>query len=401
MKKAILLFLVASSLTGFYGCKPPGKEMELNYDRPLGPGENALVKITDPEKIPDFTVACACLENLQEAVDNSLNYLSKPSSQQFFPMQGITHQRVKASLEEFSDMLDSDMLASELNRVIRKKFDVYMSVGCDKAGTVLFTGYYTPIFDGSLKRTEKFKYPLYKQPEDLVKTSTGQILGRRLPDGSIVSYPSRAELRNCDALDGNELVWLSNPFEVYIAHVQGSAKIRLGDGQLKTVGYAANNGQPYKSISKLMVKRGVISSENLSLSAMIDYFDSHPDQIDSYVSENPRFVFFRMQEGPPRGSLNEPVIPLRSIATDKDIFPRASLCFIATNLPQMVAGQVTDRIYDGFALDQDTGGAIRAPGRCDVYIGQGADAAKLAGQTYREGRLYYLFLKDSYYINRQ
>jgi membrane-bound lytic murein transglycosylase A len=104
-------------------------------------------------------------------------------------------------------------------------------------------------------------------------------------------------------------------------------------------------------------------------------------------------VFFKKEDGPPRGSLNEPVTAFRSIATDKSIFPRGCLTFISTTLPQTRGGTVVNRLYSGFALDQDTGGAIRAAGRCDVYMGQGDTAGKLAGQTYQEGRLYYLFLK--------
>ena len=86
---------------------------------------------------------------------------------------------------------------------------------------------------------------------------------------------------------------------------------------------------------------------------------------------------------------------MRSIATDKSIFPRGALAFITTTLPQNVGGNIVKRTYSGFALDQDTGGAIRAPGRCDVYMGQGDIAGKMAGQTYQEGRLYYLFLKPA------
>ena len=115
-----------------------------------------------------------------------------------------------------------------------------------------------------------------------------------------------------------------------------------------------------------------------------------------YISRNPRFVFFRNEDGQPRGSINEPVTALRSIATDKSVYPRACLAFLSTALPQANGSGVSQARYQGFALDQDTGGAIRAPGRCDVYMGQGDTAGKLAGQTYREGRLYYLFIKPAY-----
>ena len=126
---------------------------------------------------------------------------------------------------------------------------------------------------------------------------------------------------------------------------------------------------------------------------MIDYFKSHPAEVDKYVRRNPRYVFFQISDGPPRGCLNEPVTAWRTIATDKSIFPRACLTFISTTLPQMERGVVVTRPYGGFALDQDAGGAIRAPGRCDVYMGVGDEAGQLAGQTSQEGKLYYLFLK--------
>ncbi|MHC4463049.1 MAG: 3D domain-containing protein, partial [Planctomycetota bacterium] len=115
-----------------------------------------------------------------------------------------------------------------------------------------------------------------------------------------------------------------------------------------------------------------------------------------YTQMNPRFVFFREEEGEPRGSLNEPVTPNRTIAMDKSIFPRGCLAFISTTLPKVAGDQVVLQPYRGFVLDQDTGGAIRAAGRCDIYIGQGDTAGELAGRIYQEGRLYYLFLKSPF-----
>jgi len=378
------------------GCKSRMRqEIKTRYDRPLPLGSYALRKITNPYEIPDFTIACLDTENLRTTIANSLNYLQKPSSRKFFPCGQISHTQTTESLEAFIELLDSGLTGAQLNEAIRQKFDVYISVGCDDRGTVLFTGYYTPIFEASLKRTRRFQYPLYKTPDDLVKGQDGVIHGRRLPDGRIRPYPSRTEIEDSKMLKGKELVWLSDPFEAYIAHVQGSAKLRLPDGKMITVGYDANNGYEYRSVNQELINDGKISGDKISLSAMIDYFKMHPEQVNIYVRRNPRFVFFRIEEGPPRGSLNEPVIAMRSIATDKSIFPRAALTFITTILPQRTGGNVVKRAYSGFALDQDTGGAIRAPGRCDVYMGEGDIAGQMAGQTYQEGRLYYLFLKPT------
>jgi len=371
--------------------KPPIPE----YSKPLPPGELALRKITDPAEIPDFTRACDDLSNLKTAVNNSLNYFKKPSSNQYFPYGDIGHKQAEDSLKAFLNLIDAGYKGAQLNALIRERFDVYTSVGCDDKGTVLFTGYYTPIFDGATRKGGRFQYPLYGQPEDLEKDSEGNTIGRRTDNG-IVPYPPRAEIENSGMLKGKEIMWLSDPFEVYLVHVQGSAKIRQSDGSLIGIGYAANNGHEYKSIGQQMVNDGKISRDRMSLSAMIAYFKTHPDEVSEYISANPRFVFFRTEDGQPRGSINEPVTTLRSIATDKSVYPRACLAFLSTTLPQAIGSDVSQASYLGFALDQDTGGAIRAPGRCDVYMGQGNTAGRLAGQTYREGRLYYLFIKPEY-----
>ncbi len=330
MKKRILLSVLLLVVAFTFSCRTPTKETKTSYDRPLPPGQYALRKITNPIEIPDFTTACLNLTDLRTAIDNSRSYLNKPSSRQFFPISGISHRRTLESLDAFAELLDSGLRGPQLNQAIREKFDVYMSIGCDDNGTVLFTGYYTPIFNGSLTRTGQFTYPLYKQPDDLIKGPTGEILGRKMPDGTTTPYPSRSVIENSLMLRGNELAWLSDPFEAYIAHVQGSAKLQLPDGKLTTIGYAANNGHEYESVAQALVRDGRIPGDKISLSAMIDYFKRYKDQVEMYVRRNPRFVFFRKEGGPPLGCLNEPVTTLRSIATDKTIFPRASLTFIST-----------------------------------------------------------------------
>jgi len=383
--------------------EPPILEKELppepqkrEYSKQLPPGELSLRKITDAAEIPDFTEACNDLSNLEMAINNSLNYLNKPSSKQFFPYgDDIHHKQAEDSLKAFAKLINSGYSGTQLNALIREQFDVYTSVGCDDKGTVLFTGYFTPIFDGSRESSERFKYPLYGQPEDLVKNAEGITLGRRTGD-SITTYPSRSEIESSGMLKGKEIMWLGDQFEVYIAHVQGSARIRQPDGTLIGIGYAANNGHAYKSIIQKMVDDGKISKNQMSMSSMIAYFKDHPNEVSEYTGLNPRFVFFRIEDGPPRGSINEPVTALRTIATDKSIYPRACLAFLSTTLPRAIGSDVSQDPYAGFALDQDTGGAIRAPGRCDVYMGQGDTAGRLAGQTYREGRLYYLFIKPEY-----
>ena len=398
MKNVAAATLAALVGMGLSACsRPTGRLHEPpaapRYDRPLPPGRQALRKLTDPREIPDFTRACSDRAGLRQAIDYSLSYLSKPSSRKFFPSGDITHKQAVESLKAFGLLLESGPAAGPLNRAIGDLFDVYVSVGCDDKGTVLFTGYYTPIFEAAPRRGGKFQYPLYKQPSDLAKAADGTVLGRRGSDGALSPYPARREIEKSKLLAGQELYWLKDAFEVYIAHVQGSAMLRLPDGRRATVGYAATNGHDYKSVAQKMVTDGRVSAATMSLQAMIAYFRDNPKQVRKYLWHNPRYVFFTETDTEPRGCLNEPVVAMRSIATDKSIFPRACLAMIATRLPRMRQGQIVLEPYSGFALDQDAGGAIRAPGRCDVYMGAGDQAGELAGRTQQEGKLYYLFLK--------
>ena len=388
MKKPWMVILAA--LIAFSGCSKPEKKQ---YDKQLAPGELALRKITDPARLPDLTSACYNRYQLSSAIENSLLYLSKPSSQNYFPYGQISHAKAVESLRVFQELISSGITSQELNRQILSRFDIYESVGCDNQGTVLFTGYYTPIFDGSREQTAKYRYPLYGLPSDLVKDSEGNILGKKLDSGAIVQYPAREEIERSGMLAGTELIWMADKFDVYVAHVQGSAKIRLPDGELITLGYAGNNGHEYKSINAELVKDNRIPADQINLSKMISFFKQYPTLLDSYINKNPRFVFFREQDTQPLGSLNVEVTEMRSIATDKAVYPRGCLAFIDTKLPRQMGTEIVKNPFSSFMLDQDTGGAIRAPGRCDIYMGIGDQAGKLAGYTCEEGGLYYLFLK--------
>ncbi len=357
-----------------------------DYDKPLPPGALALRKI-DPSMYPDFGAAFYSSQStkLREAIDRSLHYLSKKSSQRYFPYGDISHDRAVASLILFREVLSQAKSPEELNQIIRDKFDVYQSVGCDDRGTVLYTGYYTPIFDGSKTRTATLNAPIYKMPKGFAKDVEGN------PAGG--PWKTREQIESGGGLAGQELVWLGDRFQTYVVTVQGSGQIRMADRSIYEIGYAANNGHEYKSIAKELVADGKIPKESLSLNAMIEYFHQHPEDIDTYCWRNPRYVFFQPAPGGPFGCLNEKVTPTYSIATDKDVFPRACLSFIqVASMPG--EGGSNPRQYNGFALDQDRGSAIRAAGRCDIFTGVGDEAGKQAGFTYSEGKLYYIFVKE-------
>jgi membrane-bound lytic murein transglycosylase A len=367
-----------------------------DYARPLGPGELALRRIS-PEEYPDFSRGFDRRDDLIRAVEYSLQYLAKPSSRRYFPYGEITHEQAVASLREFLRVLRAARDAADFDRLIRERFDVYRSVGFDGRGTVYYTGYYTPIFDGRKTRDGRFRFPLYRLPPDLLKDDEGQCLGRKLPDGRTVPrYLTRREIEEHGVLRGHELAWLKDPFEAYVITVQGSARLRLADGSLWELGYAGNNGHDYTPVSAAMISDGAIQADELSLQTLLRYFREHPADVPRYTWRNDRYVFFKEARGGPFGSINVPVTPYRSIATDKQVFPRACLAFLDTTVPIIDPdNQVRSKPYAAFALDQDTGGAIRAAGRCDIFMGIGPSAEAIAGRTGAEGMLYYIFLKPA------
>lgn len=397
------LFVWGLSLSAtflFAGCEKPAELQpfrppeEKDYSKPLPPGQLALRKI-GPEDYPDFGLGFNNRVGLKRAVEYSLQYLAKPSSQRYFPYGDITHDRAVRSLQRFLQLLDTARTPQELNEAIRRDFDVYQSVGCDDRGTVFFTGYYTPVFEGRKQRDEQFRYPLYRLPADLVKDQEGNTLGQRLPDGGVnPTYPTRRQIEESQMLRGTEIAWLRTPFEAYVINVQGSAKLKMPDGSIYELGYAGNNGHEYTPIARAMIRDGRIRREELSLQRLLQYFREHPDQLFYYAWQNDRYVFFKEAPGGPFGSIGVPVTDVRSIATDKSVFPRACLAFMRTNLPVVQGGQVKQVPYSAFALDQDTGGAIRAAGRCDIFMGIGPSAEAVAGRTGSEGQLYYIFTKQ-------
>lgn len=399
MHYRFLLPVTLAFLVALTGC-PPGElepfqpgARKPDYGRPLPPGQLALRKIP-PEQYPDFSRGFERSQDLVDAVHHSLSYLSKPSSRRYFPYGDVTHDRAAASLRAFLDVLREARTPQEFDAAIRDRFEVYQSVGCDDRGTVYFTGYYTPIFEGRKRPDGRFRYPLYKCPPDLIKDDEGRILGRRLPGGGTTpKYYTRREIEQGGVLRGHEIAWLKDPFEAYVVTVQGSARLRLADGSLWELGYAANNGHEYTPVAQRMIDDGVIRREDLSLQTLLRYFAEHPQDVPRYTALNDRFVFFKESRGGPFGSIGVPVLPMRSIATDKEVFPRACLAFLDTAVPRLTGSQVQTGPYAGFALDQDTGGAIRAAGRCDIFMGIGPAAEAVAGRTGAEGALYYIFVK--------
>jgi membrane-bound lytic murein transglycosylase A len=259
----------------------------------------------------------------------------------------------------------------------------------------LFTGYYEPQLNGARERGGPYQTPLLKRPPDLVMVDLGRFrpawrgerIGGRVVNGSLLPYPSRAEIVR-GALDAMHLdiFWVDDPIDAFFLQVQGSGRIKLADGSLVQLGYAAQNGQAYVALGKLLVARGAMTREEASLQSIRAWIKAHPAEGAALMDENPSYVFFRELSGAgPLGAEGVALTPGRSLAVDRNFIPLGAPLFL-------VGGD--EPPLQRLMVAQDTGGAIAGPVRGDVFWGFGQEAEAKAGAMRSRGR-YYLLLPNS------
>lgn len=242
----------------------------------------------------------------------------------------------------------------------------------------LFTGYYEPELAGSLTRTPRFAYPLYRKPPELTE---GQLWHpRSVIEGGVLRGR------------GLELVWLDDPVEVYFLQVQGSGRIRLPDGRVMRVGYGGKNGHPYRSIGQELIRRGATMAD-VSAQDIKAWVRANPVAGRELLNTNPSFVFFRKLDDlapslGPLGAMGRPITAMRSVAIDPGFTPLGAPLWIEKD------GRNPLR---SLMVAQDTGGAIRGPQRADIFYGTGLEAGEAAGRIKDGGRMVLLLPIDRAY----
>ena len=391
----IIVFVITFTLV-IFGCtkgvKKPGKE-------------NAMEEMSS-WSYPNFSDDMR-YDGLEHSILKSLSYLNKiPADREFiFGQDRYTTDHMIVSLQQFLDYIQSQPSTEELNEFIQTHYRVYRSVGRDGWGEVLYTGYYEPHLRGSLIRSEEYQFPIYTKPDDLVtidlslfneKYSGQRIIGR-LTEETVVPYYERSEIDTDGAFEGKAevLAWVTDPVDVFFLQIQGSGKVYLDNGEVINVHYHTTNGQPYRSVGKFLIDEEKIPLEEMSMQKIREYLNNHPEEMDEVFNYNPSYVFFKIEPEGPLGNINVKLTPGRSIALDRYIFPPAALVFIQTEKPEIDStGQIHNwKPFTRFALNQDTGGAIRGPGRADLFWGNGPYAEIAAGHMKHTGELYFLVLK--------
>lgn len=345
---------------------------------------------------------------LPDAVRQSMEYYKKlpPETAFTFGPEKVTASEMLVSLQNLHLIVENTSLsAGQKVEQIKKNYDLYRSAGSNGWGRVLFTGYYEPVISCRTAADETFKYPLYRRPDDIIEVDLklfGENFGKdrlfgRLDGKRVVPYYSREEIEGKNALAGKglETLWCADLVDISVLQVQGSGRADLGDGQVTGVLYDGANGRPYKSIGRYLIERGALSKEEVSLPAIRAYLAAHPDELTSILHQNPSYIFFRIEDRPTVGNINVPLTPGRSIATDSRLFPKGALALVRTEKPVVGEdGKVVEWVpFTRFVLNQDTGGAIRGPGRVDLFWGPGKEAEMSAGYMKQEGKLFFLLRK--------
>lgn len=327
------------------------------------------------------------------------------------PLPGALVSGIGGRVRDWREACLAIVSAPDGNDALRQAFERYFRpYAVSRAGshTGLFTGYYEAFLDGSFERGGPYQVPLYGRPGDLISVNLGDfrtdLKGRRIAgrlNGTrLVPYDDRRAIRD-GALAGRdlELVWVDDPVDAFFLHIQGSGRVRLPDGRIVRVGYAGQNGHAYRGIGRLLVDRGEIPPDALSMQTIRAWLRDNGDKAEALMAENASFVFFHMprpQEGaaPPAGPYGSAGVPLtagHSLAVDRRHLPLHVPLWLDTSHPDPDDRAAPPVPMRRLMVAQDTGGAIRGEIRGDVFWGFGDRAEEIAGRMANRGR-YWLLL---------
>ncbi len=261
----------------------------------------------------------------------------------------------------------------------------------------LVTGYYEPFLEASLEPDPAFPYAVYGQPGDMLMADLGEFHQRwrgqklhyRLTKGGIKPYYSRGDIDFGGALKGRgvELAWVRDRIDLYFLHIQGSGRLILPDGSVKHVLYANKNGRDLAMLGRTVISRGYLTRDEASMPRIKSFVQQNPQLAKELLSADLSYVFFRLSDVGPFGSMGSLLTPLSSIAVDRAQVPLGAALAMTTPLP--VPRQGGPARLSGLMLAQDTGGAI-VGSHVDLFCGSGPYAEFVSGRMKNPGTLHIL-----------
>jgi len=273
-------------------------------------------------------------------------------------------------------------------------------------GEGFVTGYYEPVIDGSRTQNEVYNVPVYRRPSNLfVRGSNQSSVGlpnkgqvfRKIGRRKLVPYYDRAEIED-GAIDGRglEICWLRDQTDLLFSQIQGSARVSLEDGSTVRINYDAHNGYPYTPVGRILIDRGIIPRDQMSMQKIREWMEQNPDGANELRRQNKSYIFFREVQLSDKdeavGAQGVPLTPGRSIAVDKSLHVYGTPFFIEGELP--IESERSKTPFGRLMIAQDTGSAIVGPARADLYFGAGVDAGKVSGRLRHNMRFVILVPKS-------
>jgi membrane-bound lytic murein transglycosylase A len=253
------------------------------------------------------------------------------------------------------------------------------------------TGYYEPIVDGARERSEIYNVPVYRRPSNLFvrgqsqatlsMPNNGQVF-RKIGRRKLVPYYDRGEIEDgAIAGRGLEVAWLKSQTDLLFLQIQGSARVKLAEGGTLRLNYEAHNGYPYTPVGRVLIDRGIVPREQMSMQRIRQWMEDNPGGASELRRQNRSYVFMRKvdlgENDEAVGAQSVPLTAWRSIAVDSKLHVYGTPFHIDGDLP--IASE-KPAPFARLMIAQDTGSAIVGPARADLYFGAGAEAAKVAGR---------------------
>jgi membrane-bound lytic murein transglycosylase A len=420
----ILLLILSASACSNQPPKPPAKEPAppapaaitpvvkpaCNCPPPPAPVELPPIQIPDAQKYapptaksdepikgPDYSL-------LKPATWEELEGIEQDNLSAAWPawLQSCTTLKKKQPWQAACDAaaVMANPSSEAIQTYLKQYFNVYRATNTDGTDIGLITGYYEPLLKGSRVKSERYRYPLYAQPDDLISVELGSVYPElankrvrgRLIDNKLVPYYNRGEIDLAQSpLQGKELLWIDDIIDLFFLQIQGSGLIQLDNGERLHVGYADQNGQAYQSIGRLLIDRGELSADKASMQGIKAWARLNPDKLRDLLNSNPSYVFFReLPAGLPGpiGALGVPILAERSVAIDPFYIPLGAPVLLSTTYPN------SSKPLQRLMLAQDTGGAIKGGVRADFFWGAGLEAGRQAGAMKQRGKIWVLLPRN-------
>jgi membrane-bound lytic murein transglycosylase A len=269
-------------------------------------------------------------------------------------------------LEEKCGMMPKESASrTEVRQWFEMHFQPYKIHDEAGASRGLFTGYYSPIIPACRQRTAQCNEPLMGLPTD----------------GRNFKGVERREIVRQQI--GRPLYW-ANIVDVQNIQIQGSGTIRLEDGKLVKLNFAAVNDMPFTSIGGQLQERGIRPAGGFGAEAVWVHLKQNPTLAQEVINNNKRYVYFvEVESHDVIGALGVPLSTIRSAAIDNTIYTLGLPLYVDTTLSD-------GRRFRRLMVAQDTGGAIRGWIRVDIFFGSGDKAFELAQGQFAQGAKYIL-----------